>query len=494
MIMVSAKKSLKNREVKMNKYMIVLLLAVCAISNTVLAEDPPTETWVKTFDLGTDDWAEDIAVDEAGFIYVTGNTNNGTDLDWLTIKYNADGDTVWARVYDSGYGEDVAQAVAVDNFDNVYVVGWTPDNTIHDWRYIKYDANGNLLWNKIRNWGSDVEQGCHDIVVDTTGGYLYMIGDYINTNDTWDFLTVKCDLDGNLVGENGWSGGTDVNNKGGGITIDDAGYIYVAGTVWNATTDWGIVKYDSNLSLEWSTIYDSGVDDNIPASAIAVDNTGCVYLAGWNENITTGTDWQIVKHSASGTFLWSHFIVTNYNEGAWGVAIDSAGFIYVNGDCDTGTDWDCRTIKCDADGNVLWQVTYDGGYGTDGGRGLALDDAGYIYVAGHAYGTADHDFLTIKYEQQTGISEQPLVRHFSLLSLEVINNPSPSPIFRYTLPRDTQAILSFYTASGRKVGQYLLNSSHSVFTWNVNELPCGVYFARLSSGNHSVSTKICLTR
>ncbi|MCK4575970.1 SBBP repeat-containing protein [candidate division WOR-3 bacterium] len=477
----------------MKKCLIILLLAAFVIPSIVLAEDPPIEVWVKTGGLSYDDWGEDIAVDTAGYVYVTGNTHDGAGYNWLTVKYDADGNLIWWKTYDSGNGDDIACAVEVDNSGNVYVVGYTPDNTIHDWRYIKYDANGTVLWNKIRDWGPDVDQGCHDIVVDPLSGYFYMTGDYISSNGTWDYLLVKCSPDGNCVIENGWSGGTGVNNNAWALTVDDVGNIYVTGTVWNATTDWGTVKYNAFLVPQWSKIYDSGTDEYISTGAIAVDNVGCVYLAGWVEN--TSIDWQIVKYLADGTFLWNKTIDTgNNDEGARGVAVDTAGYIYVNGDLFTGTDWDCRTIKLDGNSNIQWTMTYDGDYGNDGGRGVVIDDSEFLYVVGNSYNGTNYDYLTIKYEQQTGIEEQPSVGYSSLLSLQVVNNPTATPTLRYTLPAGIKASLSFYSADGRRIEEFSLNPSHSIFTWNASKLPCGVYFARLEFGNQSISEKICLTK
>jgi hypothetical protein len=482
------------KEVTVNRYLAICLLAVFLIPTAVLAEDPPTEVWVRTHDLGDDDWGEDIAVDAAGYVYVTGNTYNGRNFDWLTIKYGANGDTVWARVFDTGNGDDIANAVAVDNMGNAYVVGWTPDSVAVDWRMIKYDADGNLVWNKIRDWGPDVDQGCHDIVVDTVGGNLYMVGDYIGPGGNWDYLTVRCDLDGNYQAENGWASAPGVNDNGWAIALDDSMNLYVSGLVWNATRDWGTVKYNPTPGLEWSVIYDSGVHENMPNNAIAVDHTGCVFLVGWAENATT--DWQIIKYSPDGTFLWNKTIDTlGLDEGAWDVEVDAAGYIYVNGDFDTGTGWDSRTIKCDWDGNLQWDATYDGGSDyNDAGRGLAIDDSGYVYVVGHSYNGTTVDYLVIKYAQQTGIAERFAVDRSIFPSLEVVNNPSSAPVLRYTVPSGVQASLSFYSADGRKIGEYPVSSSQSTLTWDARELPSGVYFGRLDLGSRSVAAKICLTK
>ncbi|HDL09895.1 MAG TPA: hypothetical protein ENG39_01395, partial [Candidatus Omnitrophica bacterium] len=46
--------------------------------------------WHQIYDTGSDDEARDVCVDDNGFVYVAGNTYNGTDYDWLLIKYDPD--------------------------------------------------------------------------------------------------------------------------------------------------------------------------------------------------------------------------------------------------------------------------------------------------------------------------------------------------------------------------------------------------------------------
>ena len=320
-----------------------------------------------------------------------------------------------------------------------------------------------------------------------------MIGEFIGSSGSLDYLTVQCDLDGNYIRDRSWGGAG--YHSGRAIAIDPAGYIYVTGICGSTDLFWTTLKYDMDLNFQWSKVYNSpGADDHIPAGgAITVDHAGCFIVVGWVENAST--DWQIVKYLPDGTLIWNKIIDTgNNNEGAWSVVVDSADYIYVNGDFYTGTDWDCRTIKFDVNSNIQWTVTYDGGYGDDGGRGVAIDDSGYLYVIGHSFRAADLDFITIKYDSQTGIEEQSSGSNSILLSLEVVNNPASAPTLCYTLPAGMQGSLSFYTVDGRMIEEFSLNPSLSTFAWNTSRLPCGLYFARLESGSLSASAKICLTR
>src|SRR3990172_2131059 len=74
------------------------------------------------------DEAYDLAVDDSGNVYVTGMGRGGFGIysDFITIKYNSMGDTLWVRIYNGlGNEGDVAYSLAVDDSGNVYVTGYS---------------------------------------------------------------------------------------------------------------------------------------------------------------------------------------------------------------------------------------------------------------------------------------------------------------------------------------------------------------------------------
>jgi hypothetical protein len=94
---------------------------------TIQYDSDGNEIWVARYNGpgNSRDWPHAIALDAAGSVYVTGESEGlGTGLDYATIKYSPQGATQWVDRYDGpGHGDDVAYAVAVDPSGNVYVTG-----------------------------------------------------------------------------------------------------------------------------------------------------------------------------------------------------------------------------------------------------------------------------------------------------------------------------------------------------------------------------------
>jgi hypothetical protein len=85
-----------------------------------------------------------ITTDHSGNLYLTGSVyDEGTYWNYLTIKYDSQGDTVWVKRYNgTASSSDMPCAVAVDKsqcFGNVYVTGWSwGGQSYTDYATIKY--------------------------------------------------------------------------------------------------------------------------------------------------------------------------------------------------------------------------------------------------------------------------------------------------------------------------------------------------------------------
>lgn len=78
---------------------------------------------------------------DSNSLYVTGRTDNGNDDDYLTIKYDANGNEIWTQVVDNG-GMDRAKGMGNDSTGNIYVTGRRNNGNDDDFFTIKYGPNG----------------------------------------------------------------------------------------------------------------------------------------------------------------------------------------------------------------------------------------------------------------------------------------------------------------------------------------------------------------
>jgi hypothetical protein len=165
----------------------------------------------------------------------------------------------------------------------------------------------------------------------------------------------------------------------------------------------------SGSVISWSTyLGGSGMD---AVTAIAVDDNGNVYVAGWtaSPNFPTygpgsafggTTDAFVAKWSQGGQVLvYCRYLGGSGYDEAYGIATDSSGNAYVTGVTQSANFPILNPVqsqlkgyqnafitKLDPSGNVIYS-TYLGGNGSDAGNGIAVDSSGRAYVVGQTTST-----------------------------------------------------------------------------------------------------------
>jgi hypothetical protein len=100
--------------------------------------------WTRRFDSPYHlyDRAMSCAVDDSGFVYLTGSSFNGTDFDIWTLKCTPDGDTLWSVRYNGPDGKnDFGRGCCVDSLGYLYVTGFSATGRGYDMVTIKYNTN-----------------------------------------------------------------------------------------------------------------------------------------------------------------------------------------------------------------------------------------------------------------------------------------------------------------------------------------------------------------
>ncbi|MHA1674494.1 MAG: SBBP repeat-containing protein [Promethearchaeota archaeon] len=347
-----------------------------------------------------------IAVDAAGYIYITGNTkstdfptqnafdstfNDSVFFNVFVTKFNPDGQTLNFSTYLRGSGSDHGNAIAVDAAGYIYITGETKstdfptqnafDSTFsggfNDVFVTKFNLDGQSLNFSTYLGGSGSDYG-NAIAVDAAG-YIYINGYTYSTdfptynafdstyNDDGDVFVTKFNLDGQILTFSTYLGGSS-EDCGYGIAVDDAGYIYITGETGstdfpaynafdsshNGGYDVFITKFNPDgQSLNFNTyLGGSGYDCG---NAIAVDEAGYIYITG---------------ETGSTNFPTHNAFDSTFNDG------DS---------------YDVFVTKFNPDGQILTFSTYVGGSEYDLGKAISVDAAGYIYITGYTYST---DFPT----------------------------------------------------------------------------------------------------
>lgn len=309
---------------------------IVPFSIAVFAVSAQQIEWVTSYDTGKYDHWPSGAIDPWGNVILCGQTsddNVGTNPVITIIKYTPDGETLWARTYDSEK-DDVCNRCAVGNEGGVVVAGYYYPST--GCELIKYDRNGNLLWVR-----SDTNPANYR---------SYFMG----------------------------------------VTIDESLNIYASGiTEVRGNEDWLLRKYDANGNLRWSRTYDFGNDcEGINALALTPDGNivGCGTIGSW-EYWTF--DFFIAKFTRNGDTIWTRRLNVKNEDWGAGVAVDYFGNVYGTGDaCQYLNGWivpdSCVTFKYSPDGEFLW-VRLTGFDDCSEGSAIIYDSLGKLIVAGSAY-------------------------------------------------------------------------------------------------------------
>ncbi|HSA32165.1 MAG TPA: SBBP repeat-containing protein [bacterium] len=314
-----------------------------------------TKAWTKQWGTSSGDEGKSVAVDTSGNIFVTGvtdgnldgNTSAGTgdNADIFLTKWNPDGTKAWTKQWGTKYNSEVGNAVAVDASGNIFVAGNTSGlggldgnsslGGSTDIFLTKWNADGTKAWTK--QWGTDVNEWGSSVSVDNTGN-IFVVGFTQgsldgNTNiGNADIFLTKWNLDGTKAWTKQW--GSDAEDLGQAVAVDFEGSVYVAGRTrggldGNSYSGINLDAFLSKFDVDGSKAWTRQWETptDYQGAAVAIDTSGNIVVTGFNQSL--------VKYAADGTNVWTK---------KWGtapsnsVAVDLMGNMFLVGLTDNGLD------------------------------------------------------------------------------------------------------------------------------------------------------------
>jgi len=204
--------------------------------------------------------------------------------------------------------------------------------------------------------------------------------------------------------------------KAQGLALQDDGKIVVVGYSFNAgdQSRFTVLRYSGDGSLDTS-FGDSGkvtttVAKNSSAESVAMQSDGKIVVAGNSSIGGNNNDFAVVRYSANGT-LDPRFNQTGKatadfgaRDGGRDVAVDRDGRIFVAGDTSAETKQECALACFKANGSLDMSfngtgklTTNFGGDGNADGQGVSVQTDGKIVVAGNATVAGIQQFALARY-------------------------------------------------------------------------------------------------
>jgi len=184
-------------------------------------------------------------VDQSGNIYVTGRAWQYTaTYDFVTVKYAPDGTQLWLDTFDQNGGFHTPSNMELDQSGNLFITGGGLSGGIIT---VMYNSSGQRQW--VKEEPGTAGQG---VRVDGNGG-IFITGSYydVNTGTSNDFRLIKYDYSGNLLWQRFYDfGGSEFGKL---VNIDSQSNIIITGfgNLPGVFSGWLTAKVDASGNLLW---------------------------------------------------------------------------------------------------------------------------------------------------------------------------------------------------------------------------------------------------
>jgi len=475
--------------------------------------------WSKTYGGEYPESVNDIQkTEDGGYIVVGESLTAETDLgifgpgDLYVLKLDMEGNMEWEKKY-GGSLTDFAYSVQQTSDSGYIISGETSsdDGDVSDnygqrdtW-VLKLDKDGNLEWEK--TYGGSNYDGCRSIKQTFDGGYVLAggsrsdDGDIGFNNGQADVWILKLDQDGNIEWQKIYG---DIRSEGASSVqiTNDGGYIISAHKeLITGSSDYWIIKLNSEGTIEWQKTY-GGSRNDLPDAIRQTNDEGFI-VAGCtisqDGDISGGNgeyEFWIIKLDGQGALEWERAYGGSNWENASNIEQTSDGGYIVagksySGDGDVQSNYgfrDAWILKIDEVGSIEWQNNFGGSLHDDISAIKENQDGSFI-VAGESSST-DFDVNSIngyadpwifKLIPSNSVSVKDQIKNFAI-------GPNPSNGFVNIRLDDSSNLFNVEVFNVK--GQLIFSKTQVQSSTQIKNLQSGQYYIKVLSGSNSYVRKI----
>jgi hypothetical protein len=366
----------------------------------------------------------DIGIDAASNSYVLfllwqkrDSSNQLTDPDVVTAKYNADGVRQWINYLSSTSAVTRTPVkLSVSPSGDVYVTTVASNiavNTKSDVLTIKYDTTGKTVWAQVAPPASNPLSVPIGIQQDAQEDVYVLVKSSAPSGGPVSSLILKYASDGTLAK----SFGSEQIGDPVAFQVSPAGNSYAVGFAPTITAgDTGnvtLAKFNPDGTLAWSNNLGSTTES--PKSpqpvALALDPKEDVFLGSTATGTaaacggSVATSFVATKFDTGGTQQWSStYADSGSADTPTAIVANSLGNLYVTGKSEFSSGSTCvpqiLTVKFGLPGTVIWTERYSADPAGDSPAGIAIGGQGGLFIAGTGAPTqTDADWVTLDYVQ-----------------------------------------------------------------------------------------------
>lgn len=353
------------------------------------------------------EYGMEATLDNNGNLVVTGLKWNGNDMDIQTVKYTPAGTELWSAVYSSPYeGIDVPSAMVTGPDGSIYITGISFSGNSVDYLTLKYNADGTQAWMSRKNGGGDETWNEATALAVDAAGNVIVTGYSPNPQGWLNYYTIKYSPEGEELWTQAYNyASTDPDNPSDvtnsvprAVTTDSNNNIYITGTFDTFLGRIGTIKYNAAGEQQWVNTYKSG-DEKTQGWQIGLKNN-TLYVAGTHNGGFADDGNVLISYGLDGSENWIEETTDLIDAVNTELLFDITGnpVVGAKGMTPGAEEWQqdnaARVKKYSPEGVLLGQAAFvisspEGTASMGDMAGMGLDAAGNVYMAVNSFYSAE---------------------------------------------------------------------------------------------------------